>query len=467
VLNCVAKSNGLRHGNVKVIICRSRHLKPTISVARKHLIAALLALPFAGIMAAFGIAPATAPEPPVAIRTVTTPISIERDPEPTFEEAVARLHVPADQVAQPVVSLDTVRAGDTLSELLNRLGVQIEEILGFVRDDPRAHELLRLPVGRVFMARTDPSGSLISLRVRRDGESALEIRRGKNGLYSILLAADVSRQVQMRSGVVHSSLFGATDTAGVPDAITAQLVKIFSSDIDFHTDLRSGDRFSVVYEQYYDGAEAIKAGRLLAAEFTNQGRAYRAVYFEQQTGVGDYFTPEGENLRKAFLRSPVEFSRVTSGFSMSRLHPIHNTWRAHKGVDLAAPEGTPIVAVADGVVTLAGRHGGYGNAVELRHDQQYGTLYGHLSRIRDGVRQGAKVTQGDVIGYVGSTGWATGPHLHYEFRISGVHHDPLGVALPQAFPVPDRHRVRFAVETAPLVQNLVLAQNAGQIARFE
>jgi murein DD-endopeptidase MepM/ murein hydrolase activator NlpD len=438
-----------------------------IPVVRKRLIAALLAVPCAGIMAAFGIAPKTAVEPPVAFRTITTDISLKKHAQPTFEESVAQLHVPSGQAVQPMVTVDAVRAGDTLSELLNRLGVQIEEILDFVREDPRAHELLRLPVGRVFMARIGENGRLASLRVRRDGDSALEIRRGKNGLYSMLLPADFSRQVQMRSGVVRSSLFGATDNAGVPDAITAQLVKIFSSDIDFHTDLRGGDRFSVVYEQYYDGAEAVRAGRLLAAEFTNQGHIYRAVYFEQQPGTGDYFTPEGENLRKAFLRSPVEFSRVTSGFSMSRLHPLFNTWRAHKGVDLAAPEGTPIVAVADGVVSVAGRHGGYGNAVELRHDQQHSTLYGHLSRIRDDVKPGAKVTQGDVIGYVGSTGWATGPHLHYEFRISGVHHDPLGVLLPQAFPVPDRHRARFDGETAPLLHNLTLAQDFGRIAHFE
>ncbi len=437
-------------------------------MARKHLIAALLALPSVGVLTAFGIAPRTAVEPPVAIRTVTTEISLERDATPTFEETVERLNAQnRAPVELPVVSLDTVRAGDTLSDLLNRLGVQIEEILAFVRDDPRASELLRLPVGRVFMARTDPDGSLVSLRVRRDSESALEIRRGKHGLYSILLSADVSRQMQMRSGVVRSSLFGATDEVGIPDAITAQLVKTFSADIDFHTDLRRGDRFSVVYEQYYDGAEAIKAGRLLAAEFINQGNTYRAVYFEQQPGVGDYYTPEGESLHKAFLRSPVEFSRVTSGFSMSRLHPVFNSWRAHKGVDLAAPEGTPIVAIADGVVTLAGRHGGYGNAIGLRHDGQYSTLYGHLSRIRDGVKAGAKVVQGEVIGYVGSTGWATGPHLHYEFLVNGVHQDPLTVALPQALPVPERHRDRFLDQTVPLVANLTLARSADRLARFE
>lgn len=434
---------------------------------KKRLIVALLALPFAGIMAAFGFAPKTTAEPPVDFRMVTTAISLESPPEPTFEEAVAQLQVRSDETEPPIVSLDTVRAGDTLSDVLHRLGVQIDEILAFVRDDPRAHELLRLPVGRVLMARTQPDGALLSLRVRRDGESALEIRRGKLGLYSILLAADVSRQVQMRSGVIRSSLFGATDAAGVPDAVTVQLVKVFSADIDFHADLRKGDRFSLVYEQYYDGAEAIKAGRLLAAEFINQDRTYRAVYFEQQPGAGDYYTPEGESLHKAFLRSPVEFSRVTSGFSMARLHPILNTWRAHKGVDLAAPEGTPIVAVADGIVTAAGRKGGYGNVIELRHDQQYGTLYGHLSRIHDGIRTGAKVAQGEVIGYVGSTGWATGPHLHYEFLVNGVHQDPLGVALPHASPVPERYRESFAAATAPLLTNLSLAQGASQVAKFE
>jgi murein DD-endopeptidase MepM/ murein hydrolase activator NlpD len=236
----------------------------------------------------------------------------------------------------------------------------------------------------------------------------------------------------MSSGEIKSSLFGATDAAGLPDAIAVQIADIFSTDIDFHRDLRKGDRFSVVYEVWYHEGEPVRYGRVLAAEFINQGKSYQVVYYNYADNQGGYYTLDGKSARKQFLRSPLEFSRVTSGFSSARFHPVLQAWRAHKGVDYGAPTGTRIKAAGDGVVEFAGKQGGYGNVVIMRHQSKYTTLYGHLSGFAKGLHKGTRVSQGDVIAYVGATGLATGPHLHYEFRIDGVQQNPLRIAMPAA-----------------------------------
>jgi len=256
----------------------------------------------------------------------------------------------------------------------------------------------------------------------------------------------------MKSSVIRSSLFAASDAAGVPDAVAMQLADVFSGDVDFYRDLRQGDRFTVVYEMYMLRGRPVRAGRMLAAEFVNHGRTLRAIHYQSSN-----YSPEGKSLRKAFLRYPLEFSRVISGFGMRR-HPIQGNWRAHKGIDYAAPTGTRVRAVADGLVEYAGVKGGYGNVVILRHNGQYSTVYGHLSRIM--VRRGARVAQNDTIGLVGQTGWATGPHLHYEFRIAGQARNPLSVAMPAAQPVAAQQLGAFAAFAQPLVARLDLAANA-------
>jgi murein DD-endopeptidase MepM/ murein hydrolase activator NlpD len=261
----------------------------------------------------------------------------------------------------------------------------------------------------------------------------------------------------MSSGSIRSSLFAATDVAGLSDAVAIQIADIFSTDIDFHRDLRRDDRFTVVYEMFYDQGAPVRSGRLLAAEFVNQGKAHQAVYFEYAENRGGYYTPDGKNIRKAFLRSPLEFSRITSGFTQSRFHPVLKTWRAHKGIDYAAAPGTRVKATGDGVVEFAGRHqGGYGNLVVLRHQSKYTTWYGHLSGFAGGVRKGARIAQGDVIGFVGATGLATGPHLHYEFRINDVHQNPLRVVLPSAPPIGEDQKPAFEAAAAPLALRLQL-----------
>ena len=260
--------------------------------------------------------------------------------------------------------------------------------------------------------------------------------------------------VLMKSAEIRHSLFGATDAAGIPDSVATQLADIFGGDIDFHRDIRKGDRFSVIFESISHLGKMVRTGRILAAEFVNDGRTYRAVWFEGSDGRNGYYTADGKNIRKVFLRSPLEFSRVTSGFSGGRFHPVLKEVRAHRGIDFGAPTGTRVKATGDGVVEFAGRKGGYGNLVVLRHQSQYQTYYGHLSGFAAGIRKGTRVAQGDVIGYVGATGIATGPHLHYEFRVGGVHRNPLAMVLPAAPPLAADQMARFRDSTQGILARL-------------
>jgi len=266
----------------------------------------------------------------------------------------------------------------------------------------------------------------------------------------------VSTEVLLRRGVIESSLFAAADAAGVSDTVALQIADIFAGDVDFHRELRRGDRFAVVYEQHYVEGRAVHSGRVLAAEFVNRGRVLRAVYFQPEEGRGGYYAPDGSNLRKLFLRSPLEYTRITSGFGLRRHPLLHRAWRTHAGIDFAAPTGTRVRAAGDGVIDFAGRHGGYGNMVVIRHRGQVSTAYAHLSRFGPGVRPGLRVAQGDIIGYVGATGWATGPHLHYEFRVSGRPRNPYAVAMPAGKPIPPALLPAFRSRAAPLVAQLEL-----------
>jgi murein DD-endopeptidase MepM/ murein hydrolase activator NlpD len=262
----------------------------------------------------------------------------------------------------------------------------------------------------------------------------------------------------MAVGEIRSSLFAAADVAGLPDNVTVQMADVFAGDIDFYHDLRRGDRFSVVYEVRYVDGEPVGVGSIVAAEFDNRGRALSAFLWRGEDGEQSYYSETGSPLRKAFLRSPMEFSRVTSGFSDARFHPILQTWRAHKGVDFAAPYGTPVRATGDAKVAFAGQQDGYGNVIQLQHNGGFSTLYAHLSKFSPQVRAGARIAQGEVIGYVGQTGWATGPHLHYEFRAGDEQRNPLTVALPGGEPLTPAHRLAFTERTAPAAAQLALAR---------
>ena len=306
---------------------------------------------------------------------------------------------------------------------------------------------------------TGEDGTLLALRYLTAQGQLLRVERAGAALQASAVPAVYEARLAMRSGEIQSSLFAAADAANLPDAVTFQLADIFGGDIDFYHDLRRGDRFAAVYEMLYLDGEPVKVGRVLAAEFVNKGVSNRALYYANGEGEGGYYAPDGNSLRKAFLRSPMEFSRITSGFSAARFHPVLQTWRAHKGIDYAAPMGTPIRATADGKVASIGRHAGYGNFILLQHQGAYSTAYGHLSRFAAGLRHGGAVHQGQVIGYVGMTGLVTGPHLHYEFRISDVQRNPLSVALPNAVPIAPQDRPAFLARTASLLAQMELARS--------
>lgn len=332
------------------------------------------------------------------------------------------------------VAEERVRAGDNLASLLERLGVNDREATAFIRNDVQARAFTSLRPGRRVQAVMTGEGKLLSastLLMEQQNERRLLIERGQAGFVVRNEPAPLERHIEMRSGEIRSSLFAATDAAQVPDAVAMQFVDIFSSDIDFASDLRRGDRFEVIYETFWQGGEWVRSGRVLGASFGNDGKNYQAIWFGDAHGEhGGYYDPQGRSLKKAFLKSPLQFSRVTSGFAM-RVHPISGMWKQHKGIDFAAPTGTPIRATGDGHVVLAGAQGGYGNMVVIQHGGNYSTAYAHMSHLAPGIRHGVKISQGDVIGYVGTSGWSTGPHLHYEFRVNNDARDPNSIVVPQ------------------------------------
>ena len=358
---------------------------------------------------------------------------------------------------------DRVLRGDTLATLLARLGIADDEAFRFLREDSGAQAVSRqLRPGKQVSAEVSDSGELQRLVYPLNEQyRAIVVDRQGGRLQAREQALPLETRTQFASGEIRYSLFGATDDAGLPDSVANRLADIFAGDIDFHRDLRRGDRFALVFESIMHQGRLLRSGRILAAEFVNQGKRHRAFWFEDKDGKGGYYNAEGKTLRKAFLRSPLEFSRITSGFSNARFHPILQQWRAHRGVDYGAPAGTRVKSTADGVVDFVGVQGGYGKVLLLRHQNRYTTLYGHLSAFAAGLKKGARVTQGDVIGYVGATGWATGPHLHYEFRNNGIFQNPLVVALPSAPALSAQQLAQFAGAAAPLSRQLdaVGAQN--------
>jgi murein DD-endopeptidase MepM/ murein hydrolase activator NlpD len=416
------------------------HLEPPRIRHKRRAALVVAVFSLFGMVAAFGTVRETS-QPPVERITVVEKL------------AIADVQVPAEE-AHVFWHEERFDRGDTLAALLARLGVDPAIAAQLVRENGRAKPFRSLRPGMVVQALTADHGDLLSLRFVAGRDTVLGFDRTPDGFSAVEEPAEFSRAVHMKTGEIRSSLFAAADDAGLPDSVAIQLAEIFGGDIDFHRDLRKGDRFSVIYETLYHQGRAIKSGRVLAAEFINDGREYRAVWFGEDSDTGSYYAPDGKSLRKAFLRSPLEFSRVTSGFSTRRFHPLLKTWRAHKGVDYGAPTGTRVRATGDGVVELAGQQNGYGNVVILRHKGQISTVYAHLSKFGAGIRRGVRVSQGDIIGYVGSTGWATGPHLHYEFRVANEHRDPLKMVFPSAEPIPPARMDAFREQTGPYAAQL-------------
>lgn len=342
----------------------------------------------------------------------------------------------------------TIKSGDTLASIFAKKGISSTTTHKIARLNEQTKRLRYIKPGQEIRLMLDDERQLRKMKYIPDITSTLLIQRSEDQSFnSQIINYQLDAYPVYREGTIESSLFEAAANADIPEDVIMDLVAIFGWDVDFSLDIRKGDRFGIVYEELYKDDVKIRNGRILSAEFINDGKTYRAVYYTDPKGDSDYFTPDGKSMRKAFLRSPVEFSRISSRFSNKRWHPVLSKWRSHKGVDYAARRGTPVRASGDGKVISAGTKGGYGRLIVIRHGGRYTTAYGHLHRYARGVRSGKNVKQGQIIGYVGSSGLATGPHLHYEFRVNGVHRNPLTVKLPEAQPVNAAYLSHFKENT--------------------
>lgn len=397
-------------------------------------------IPLFGVVAAFGIVPDT-PLEDIPVQRIVLDLPLPNIPQTNDANII-------------LWQQERIQRNDSVASLLTRLKINSEDKSGFLHDARNIKTMRRLVPGKTIHAQTTAAGELLALRYFPGGSEQLLIEKTDGTFKENKSQFNIETHIKMKSGVIRSSLFAATDGANVPDSVAIQIAEIFASDIDFHRDLRKEDRFKVVYELRYSNGEPTGAGRVLAVEFINKGKTYQAVYFEANDKERGYYTPDGKNLRRAFLRSPLKFSRISSGFTRSRYHPVLKKWRAHKGVDYAARRGTPVRATANGTVAVSTRQRGYGKLIILKHRGRYSTAYAHLSAFAKGLRKGKRVNQGDIIGYVGSTGLATGPHLHYEFRINGVQRNPLRVVMPAAIPLAAKNVPAFNKNTEPLMARL-------------
>lgn len=441
--------------------------QPVTMHRNKHFLQVAIATATVGLLGAvtaFGVAPLTEAELP---------------PEQRITEAIPlALQVP--ESLDSFVQTETIRRGDTLGQLIGRLGANDSEFLRFAASDPVGRLALQMRAGRTVQAQVDGLGRVQRFTYRLGGLEAdiadggepgaltrLEIVRDGNRFTASEDIIPLERTVELRSVEIRSSLFAATDAAGIPEGVAIRVADIFGGDIDFSRDLRKGDRLRVVYESVREegSLDQAQAGRILAAEFINGGERHEAFWHERD-GRGEYFTFDGRSLKKSFLRNPLEFSRISSGFSPARLHPVLRDWRAHKGVDFAAPIGTRVRATADGTVEFVGQQRGYGNVVIVNHRNQYSTLYAHLNGFAPGLGVGDKVEQGQTIGAVGMTGWTTGPHLHYEVKINGEQVDPMGVALPDSKPLSPAER-RALAAAVDAIRDQLAQLDTVRVASFQ
>jgi murein DD-endopeptidase MepM/ murein hydrolase activator NlpD len=387
------------------------------------------------------------------------------------EAALAKIQIPEPVVSQPpsraveqaVVMKEeqsgswhevTVQAGDSLARIFSKQGIPPAQLHNIVASGGVAKKLTRIYPGQKLRMRTTPEDGLLELFYEIDALNQLQVTRSGSGYEPQLIEREPARRARRASAEIENSLFLAAQRANLPENITMELAGIFGWDIDFALDIRRGDQFSVLYEDLYLDGERIGTGNILAAEFVNDDKLYQAVRYTDKQGRTDYYTADGRSMRKTFLRTPVEFSRISSRFSLGRKHPILNRIRAHKGVDYAAPRGTPVKATGAGKIVLRGKKGGYGKTIVIQHGSRYSTLYAHLNSYARNLKNGSRVQQGQIVGYIGSTGLATGPHLHYEFLVNGVHRNPLTVKLPDAAPLPKKYREDFKLATESLLAQL-------------
>jgi murein DD-endopeptidase MepM/ murein hydrolase activator NlpD len=348
----------------------------------------------------------------------------------------------------------TVSKGDTLSTLFSKVGLSTNDLHDAINSSKDAKRFSNLDIGQVLEFDLSTNGQLKRLQSKLNDLETISLDKTAQG-YAFkreLIKPDL--RTAYTHGTINSSLSQSAQRAGLSHSLTMDMANVFGYDIDFSEDIRQGDEFEVVYEQKIINDKVVGTGNILSARFTNRGKTYTAVRYTNKQGSSSYYTADGNSMRKAFIRSPVDFARISSGFSMGRMHPILNKIRAHKGIDYAAPRGTPIKAAGDGKVMLAGRQGGYGNVVIIQHGNSYKTLYGHMQGFANGVRTGSSVKQGQIIGYIGTTGLSTGPHLHYEFQVNGVHVNPLSIKTAMADPIAKTEKQRFLQQSQPLMARM-------------
>lgn len=409
------------------------------------------------------LSPSKTDAPPLAPATNVVSVSALPEPESADEDtAETETSLSYSTVIPPLVAAPepdyentvlTVRPGDSLDRLFRRNNLSVADLTVILRDELARNHLRVVKPGDQIIVRHH-EGSIKQLRREIDAFRSLQVDATNDGFTVGMIEHQITKKRRVAEGRIKSSLYMAGAEAGVSDRVIMNLAGIFAWDIDFILDIRTGDEFRVIVEELYRDGKRIGEGDILAAEFINQGEVFRAIRYESNDGEASYFTPEGRNMRKAFLRAPLSFSRISSNFNPNRRHPVLNTIRAHKGVDYAAPHGTPIKAAGDGKIIFRGVKGGYGNTIILQHGGNITTLYAHMSSFDKNARSGSRVKQGQVIGYVGQTGLASGPHLHYEYRKNGAHLNPRTVNLPNAEPIDANLKADFLRTAAPLIDQL-------------
>mgnify|MGYP001828286630 CR=1 FL=1 len=411
-------------------------------------------IPLAGVALISGLTSNEAPQPatdePVLMATDSAPPAIEEiDAADIIEDVLEPAPPPEPEYDKLTLK---VGRGDTMERMFRRNDLDVGELFEIARLEAAKKQFRRIKPGDLFEVEHD-NGSIVSLYAKLNLTSALQVTRSEDGFAAEIVERPIEVRKRFAYGVIESSLFESAAQDGLSDKTIMNVAGIFAWDVDFILDIREGDNYYVQFEEIWQDGEYVTDGEIIAAEFNNNGRQIQAIRFKDKNNNTDYFTPTGDSVRKAFIRAPVDFTRISSNFNPKRRHPILNTIRAHRGVDYAAPRGTPIKAAGDGKVIFRGVKGGYGNTVILQHGGNITTLYAHMSRFA-GAGIGTRVRQGQTIGYVGSTGLATANHLHYEYRLNGAHRNPRTVELPDAEPIDERYRARFMATAEPILEEL-------------
>lgn len=391
---------------------------------------------------------------PTTSQSNQSPFANTAAAETSTADELKTTQIETPEEADPLHHIINVQNGDTLSTVFAKVGLSATTLHEVLNSSKEAKQLTRLKVGQPLEFNLSADGQLESLHSKLSDLESIVLAKSEKGFTFKRELVKPEIQTSYSHGVINSSLFLSAKRAGLSHNLTMDLANIFGYDIDFAMDIREGDEFELIFEKKVVNGKQVGTGNILSARFTNRGKTYTAVRYTNKQGNSSYYSANGESMRKAFIRTPVDFARISSRFSNGRRHPILNKIRAHKGVDYAAPRGTPIKAAGDGRISLAGRHGGYGNAVIIQHGQRYRTLYAHMQGFAKGVRTGGNVKQGQIIGYIGTTGLSTGPHLHYEFQVNGVHVDPLSQKLPMADPIANSEKARFMQLSKPLMAQM-------------